>query len=66
MKKNLLLFATVLAFSLSAAELQSVLDWKIRNGKLENWSGSVEPLEGGGMVLKGKNCVPFRLVLPEH
>ena len=52
MKIILILFACVLAFSLSAAELQSVLDWKIRDGKLENWSGKVEPLDGGGMVLK--------------
>ena len=59
MKIILILFACVLAFSLSAAELQSVLDWKIRDGKLENWSGSVEPLEGGGMVLKGKNCISY-------
>ena len=59
MKIILILFASVLAFSLSAAELQSVLDWKIRDGKLENWSGKVEPLEGGGMVLKGQNCISF-------
>ena len=59
MKKILILFAFLSALSLSAAELQSVLDWKIRNGKLENWSGSVEPLEGGGMELKGKNCTSY-------
>ena len=59
MKIILILFACVLAFSLSAAELLSVLDWKIRDGKLENWSGKVEPLDGGGMVLKGKNCISY-------
>ena len=59
MKIILILFASVLAFSLSAAELQSVLDWKIRDGKLENWSGKVEPLQGGGMELKGKNCISY-------
>ena len=58
MKKILILFVSV-AVSLSAAELQSVLDWQIRNGKLENWSGSVEPLEGGGMVLKRQNCISY-------
>ena len=59
MKKFLILFAFLSALSLSAAEIQSVLDWKIRNGKLENWSGKVEPLDGGGMVLKGKNCISY-------
>ena len=59
MKKILILFAFLSALFLSAAELQSVLDWKIRDGKLENWSGKVEPLEGGGMVLKGKNCISY-------
>ena len=59
MKKYLILLASVLSLFLSAAELLPALDWKIRNGKLENWSGSVEPLEGGGMVLKGKNCVSY-------
>ena len=56
MKINLILFASVLALSLSAAES---LDWKTRDGKLTNWSGKVEPLEGGGMVLKGKNCISY-------
>ena len=59
MKKILILFATVLTFSLSAAETLPTLDWKIRDGKLENWSGKVEPLDGGGMVLKGKNCISY-------
>ena len=59
MKKILILFATVLTFSLSAAETLPTLDWKIRDGKLENWSGKVEPLESGGMELKGKNCISY-------
>ena len=59
MKMILILFASMLAFSLSAAETLPTLDWKIRNGKLENWSGKVEPLEGGGMELKGKNCISY-------
>ena len=59
MKKYLILFASVLTLSLAAAELLPALDWKIRDGKLENWSGKVEPLEGGGMVLKGQNCISF-------
>ena len=59
MKKILILFAVLPALFLSAAELLPALDWKIRNGKLENWSGKVEPLEGGGMELKGKNCISF-------
>ena len=59
MKKIPILFACLSAIFLSAAELQPALDWKIRNGKLENWSGSVEPLEGGGMVLKGQNCTSY-------
>jgi hypothetical protein len=56
MKKNLILLASLLALSLSAAES---LDWNTRDGKLANWSGSVEPLEGGGMVLKGQNCFSY-------
>ena len=59
MKKILILFAFLSALCLSAAELLPALDWKIRNGKLENWSGKVEPLEGGGMELKGKNCISY-------
>ena len=59
MKKILILLACLPALFLSAAELHPALDWKIRNGKLENWSGSVEPLEGGGMELKGKNCTSY-------
>ena len=59
MKKILILFASLPALFLSAAELLPTLDWKIRDGKLENWSGKVEPLEGGGMVLKGKNCISY-------
>ena len=59
MKKYLILFASVLTLSLAAAELLPALDWKIRDGKLENWSGKVEPLEGGGMVLKGQNCISY-------
>lgn len=59
MKKSLILLVSVLALSLAAAGAPSALDWKIRNGKLENWSGSVEPLEGGGMELKGKNCTSY-------
>jgi len=56
MKKILILFASVLALSLAAAE---TLDWKTRDGKLTNWSGKVEPLEGGGMELKGQNCTSY-------
>ena len=56
MKKSLILFASVLALSLAAAES---LDWKTRDGKLTNWSGKVEPLENGGMQLKGKNCFSY-------
>ena len=56
MKKYLILFASVLALSLSAAES---LDWKTRDGKLTNWSGKVEPLESGGMQLKGQNCISY-------
>ena len=59
MKKILILIAFVSAFFLSAAETLPTLDWKIRDGKLENWSGKVEPLEGGGMGLKGKNCISY-------
>ena len=59
MKKILILFALLSALFLSAAENLPVLDWKIRDGKLENWSGKVEPLDGGGMVLKGKNCISY-------
>ena len=59
MKMILILFASMLAFSLSAAESMPALDWKIRDGKMENWSGKVEPLEGGGMELKGKNCISY-------
>ena len=59
MKKILILFAFVSALFLSAAESLPTLDWKIRDGKLENWSGKVEPLESGGMVLKGKNCISY-------
>lgn len=59
MKKILILIAFVSAFFLTAAETLPTLDWKIRDGKLENWSGKVEPLEGGGMVLKGKNCISY-------
>ena len=59
MKMILIFLASVLAFSLSAAESLPALDWKIRDGQLENWSGKVEPLEGGGMALKGKNCISF-------
>ena len=56
MKKNLILLASLLALSLSAAES---LDWKTRDGKLTNWSGKVEPLESGGMQLKGQNCISY-------
>ena len=56
MKKSLILFASVLALSLAAAES---LDWKTRDGNLTNWSGKVEPLEGGGMQLKGQNCISY-------
>ena len=59
MKKILILIAFLPALFLSAAETLPTLDWKIRNGKLENWSGKVEPLEGGGMELKGKNCISY-------
>ena len=56
MKKSLILFASVLALSLAAAES---LDWKTRDGKLTNWSGKVEPLENGGIQLKGQNCISY-------
>ena len=59
MKKFLILFVSLSAIFLSAAESLPALDWKIRDGKLENWSGNVEPLEGGGMELKGKNSVSY-------
>lgn len=59
MKKILILFAFLPALFLSAAETLPTLDWKIRDGKLENWSGKVELLEGGGMLLKGKNCISY-------
>ena len=59
MKKYLILSASILTLSLAAAELLPALDWKIRDGKLENWSGKVEPLEGGGMVMKGQNCISY-------
>ena len=59
MKKYLIFFAFVLVLSLSAAGSPSALDWNTRDGKLANWSGKVEPLEGGGMVLKGQNCFSY-------
>ena len=59
MNKYLILSASILTLSLAAAELLPALDWKIRDGKLENWSGKVEPLEGGGMVMKGQNCISY-------
>ena len=51
MKKELMFFAAILALSLSAADPLPDLDWKVLNGKLANWSGNVEPLPDGGMVL---------------
>ena len=59
MKKYLIFLASVLALSLAAAGAPSALDWNTRDGKLADWSGKVEPLEGGGMVLKGKNCISY-------
>ena len=59
MKKKLMFFAAILALSLSAADPLPDLDWKVLNGKLANWSGNVEPLPDGGMVLKGKSCISY-------
>ena len=59
MKKKLMIFAASLAVTLSAADTRPDLDWKVLNGKMANWSGKVEPLPDGGMVLKGKNCISF-------
>ena len=59
MKKKLMILAALLALSLSAADSLPDLDWKVLNGKMANWSGNVEPLPDGGMVLKGKNCISF-------
>ena len=53
MKKKLRVFATLLAFSLFAADSLPDLDWKVVNGKMANWSGNVEALSGGGIRLKG-------------
>ncbi|MBQ6598646.1 MAG: hypothetical protein IJH79_13930, partial [Lentisphaeria bacterium] len=59
MKKYLIFFASVLALSLAASEPLPALDWNTRDGKLADWSGKVEPLENGGMQLKGKNCFSY-------
>ena len=59
MKKKLIVFATLLAFSLFAADSLPDLDWKVVNGKMANWSGNVEPLPDGGILFNGKNCISY-------
>ena len=59
MKKTMLFLASILTISLFAENTLPDLDWKIQNGEMANWSGRVEALQDGGMLLKGKNMISY-------
>ena len=53
MKKTFMILSAVLSFSLFSAEEMPNLDWKLVNGKMANWSGTMVPAKDGVILKKG-------------
>ena len=53
MKKTFVILSTVLTFSLFGAGEMPNLDWKLVNGKMANWSGTLVPAKDGVVLKKG-------------
>ena len=53
MKKTFVILSTVLTFPLFGAGEMPNLDWKLVNGKMANWSGTLVPAKDGVVLKKG-------------